>query len=37
MLTYSPPLVADHTVIDDIINRSEQVLTRAAAWLAGDR
>ena len=37
MLTYSPPLVADQTVIDDIIDRSDQVLTRATAWLAGDR
>ncbi len=37
MITYSPPLVADQTVIDDIIDRSDQVLTRATAWLAGDR
>jgi adenosylmethionine-8-amino-7-oxononanoate aminotransferase len=37
MLTYSPPLVADRTVIDDIIDRSDQVLSRATAWLAGDR
>ena len=37
MLTYSPPLIADRTVIDDIIDRSDQVLTRATAWLAGER
>ena len=37
MLVFSPPLVADQAVIDDMHHRADQVLTRAAAWLAGDR
>ena len=37
MLVFSPPLIADRTVIDDMHERADQVLSRAAAWLAGDR
>jgi len=37
MLVFSPPLVADTTVIDDMHAKADQVLTRAAEWLAGDR
>lgn len=37
MLVFSPPLVADQDVIDDMHDKADQVLTRAAAWLAGDR
>ncbi len=37
MLTFSPPLVADKAVIDDIHERADQVLSRTTAWLAGDR
>lgn len=37
MLVFSPPLVADKAVIDDMHAKADQVLTNAAAWLAGDR
>ncbi len=37
MLTFSPPLVADKTVIDDLHEKADRVVARAAAWLAGDR
>ncbi len=37
MLVFSPPLVADQAVIDDMHHKADQVLTRAAAWLAGER
>ena len=36
-LTISPPLVADRDVIDDLVNRLDQVLDRTEAWLNGDR
>ncbi len=35
MLTYSPPLIADEAVIDDIVERSDRILEGAAAWLSG--
>ena len=35
MLSVSPPLVADTAVIDDLLNRLDQVLGRLDAWLAG--
>ncbi len=34
MLTYAPPLIADAAVIDDVIDRSDQVLTGAGHWLS---
>lgn len=34
-LTISPPLVADKTVIDDLVHRVDQVCGRTADWLAG--
>jgi len=37
MLVFSPPLIADTAVIDDMHDKADQVLTRTAAWLAGDR
>ena len=37
MLVFSPPLVADADVIADMHEKADQVLTRAAAWLAGER
>ena len=37
MLVFSPPLVADTTVIDDIHAKADQVLSRVAEWLAGER
>ncbi|MEM9467849.1 MAG: aminotransferase class III-fold pyridoxal phosphate-dependent enzyme [Actinomycetota bacterium] len=37
MLVFSPPLVADTSVIDDMHAKADQVLSRAAAWLAGER
>jgi len=37
MLVFSPPLVADDAVIADMHAKADQVLTRATAWLAGDR
>jgi len=37
MLVFSPPLIADEAVIADMHAKADQVLTRAAAWLAGDR
>ncbi|WP_420639902.1 aminotransferase class III-fold pyridoxal phosphate-dependent enzyme [Candidatus Poriferisocius sp.] len=33
MLTISPPLVADATVIDDLLSRIDQVLDRLGGWL----
>ena len=33
MLSVSPPLVADGTVIDDLLNRVDQVLDRVSGWL----
>jgi len=35
MLSVSPPLVADTAVLDDLLNRLDQVLGRVDAWLAG--
>ena len=37
MLVFSPPLIADTAVIDDMHDKADQVLTWATAWLAGDR
>lgn len=37
LLTFSPPLVADRAVLDDMHDKTDRVLTGAAAWLAGDR
>ncbi len=34
MLSISPPLIADTTVIDDLLNRVDQVLDRVDGWLA---
>jgi len=36
MLTFSPPLIADKTVIDDIADRTDRILEGATAWLAGE-
>jgi len=33
MLSVSPPLVADSTVIDDLLSRIDQVLDRLSGWL----
>ena len=33
MLAIAPPLVADATVIDDLLNRVDQVLDRVSGWL----
>jgi hypothetical protein len=33
-LTISPPLVADRTVIDDLVARVDRVAGRVDAWLA---
>ena len=33
-LTISPPLVADGTVIDDLVARVDRVVDRVDAWLA---
>ena len=35
MLSVSPPLIAETTVIDDLLSRLDQVLDRVDAWLAG--
>ena len=35
-LTISPPLVADRTVIDDLVARVDRVADRIDAWLAGN-
>lgn len=35
MLTISPPLVADTTVLDDLLARTDQVLERTQRWLNG--
>jgi adenosylmethionine-8-amino-7-oxononanoate aminotransferase len=37
MLTFSPPLVADRDVIDDLHARADRVLNRTAAWLNENR
>ena len=37
MLTISPPLVADRAVIDDLVERVDQVLVQTTKWLGGDR
>ena len=37
MLTLSPPLIADRPVIDDMMQRLDQILERTGAWLSGDR
>ncbi len=34
MLTISPPLIADHTVIDDLVGKVDEVLGRVGTWLA---
>ncbi|NNE74846.1 MAG: aminotransferase class III-fold pyridoxal phosphate-dependent enzyme [Acidimicrobiales bacterium] len=34
MLTISPPLIADRGVLDDLVNRVDQILNRTGAWLA---
>ncbi|MEM7142641.1 MAG: aminotransferase class III-fold pyridoxal phosphate-dependent enzyme [Actinomycetota bacterium] len=36
MITISPPLVADTTVLDDLLARTDQVLERTNDWLGGD-
>ena len=36
MLTFSPPLVADKVVIDDMHERADRVVGRVAAWLASN-
>ena len=36
-LTISPPLIADSSVIADLLQRVDQILDRTAAWLGGDR
>ncbi|MDG1367061.1 MAG: aminotransferase class III-fold pyridoxal phosphate-dependent enzyme [Acidimicrobiales bacterium] len=36
MLVFSPPLIADTAVIDDMHDKADQVVTRAAEWLAGE-
>ena len=33
MLAVSPPLVADESVIDDLLGRLDQVLDRVGGWL----
>jgi len=37
LLSFSPPLVADREVIDDILARTDQVLDRTDQWIAGRR
>ncbi len=37
MLTLSPPLIADRPVIDDMMQRLDQILERTGAWLSGQR
>ncbi|MFT7645795.1 MAG: adenosylmethionine-8-amino-7-oxononanoate aminotransferase [Candidatus Poriferisodalaceae bacterium] len=34
MLTISPPLIADHAVIDDLVQRVDQILENTDVWLA---
>ena len=34
MLVISPPLIADHAVIDDVVQRVDQILDRTDSWLA---
>ncbi len=36
MLTISPPLIADHGVIDELVGKVDEVLTRTAGWLAAN-
>ena len=33
LLVFSPPLIADETVIDDMHDKADQVVTRATEWL----
>jgi adenosylmethionine-8-amino-7-oxononanoate aminotransferase len=33
-LTIAPPLIADGTVVEDLVNRTDRVLERTGAWLA---
>ena len=37
MLAISPPLVADTRVIDDLLNRVDQVLNRTSGWLKASK
>jgi len=37
MLNFSPPLVADQSVLDDIFERAEQVLDRVDDWVSAQR
>jgi adenosylmethionine-8-amino-7-oxononanoate aminotransferase len=37
MLTIAPPLVADTTVLDDLLARTDQVLERTSEWLSARR
>jgi len=34
LLVFSPPLIADRAVIDDMHDRADQVVTKATEWLA---
>ena len=37
MLAIAPPLVADTTVLDDLLARADQVLTQTGDWLTAHR
>jgi len=37
LLSFSPPLVADRAVINDILERTDQVLQRTDEWISGRR
>ncbi len=37
MLSFAPPLVADREVLDDMLERADQVLQRTCEWIAGRR
>lgn len=37
MLILSPPLIADRTVLDDLLGRVDQIVDRVDDWLAGNR
>ena len=36
-LTISPPLIADQTVIDDLVERTDRVLTQTTTWLQANK
>jgi len=37
LLAIAPPLVAGADVLDDLLDRADQVLERTTKWLDGDR